>query len=334
MRPVHPQFEPRGARRDPQALLARLEAKLAQSLEEAGPPPLRDAASLLCLGPGAKRARPRLVFAFGEAVGAQEDDLIDAALAAELIHSASLLHDDVIDEGTVRRSRPTANAAFGNHTAVLAGDLLLSLALGALRGRGEAVTNAAVEVVGAMTIAAIREVEARGQTDLSIAKWRAIALGKTGALFGFCGRVPALLVGDPGAAKRLQEVGERLGIAFQMADDLQDLDPTRGKDAGADLRQRNPSLLLVTACARSAAFRRRLAEAWHRADALEEEEVRAFSREVEEVGAPAAVFQRLEAEVEAAVSALGPLRGRPGVIDVEAWARRLLDAARPKERSR
>ena len=90
---------------------------------------LEEAARHLCLADGAKRTRPRLVQLFAKAVDAPADVAIDVAVSAELIHAASLLHDDVIDEGSQRRGQPTANRVWGNLPAVLAGDLILSRAI-------------------------------------------------------------------------------------------------------------------------------------------------------------------------------------------------------------
>src|SRR5947207_11516936 len=111
--------------------LADVERSLERSLEPEHAAPgepsvLRDAARRLSVASGAKRVRPRLCAFFGEAVGAPEEGLIDLAVAAELIHAGSLLHDDVVDEGTLRRGVPTANAAWGNLVAVLSGDLCLT----------------------------------------------------------------------------------------------------------------------------------------------------------------------------------------------------------------
>lgn len=303
--------------------VSEVEAGIAELLSGPAPCTLRAAAGHLCLAEGAKRARPRLVHAFGQAVDAPRERLVEIALAAELIHSASLLHDDVVDAGAERRGRPTANAVFGNHTAVLAGDLLLSFALQALRPHPAVTTALGVDVVAAMTRAAIQEVEARGDASLSLPAWRGIAAGKTGALFAFCGAAPALFAGDEEAARRFSEVGDRLGIAFQLADDLQDGDPGRGKDAFADLRQKNPSALLALASARSADFKGALERAWAKPAPLGDAEVAALGEALEVTGARASLRGLLLEEVEGAVLALGPYLERPGIAEVAGWARAL-----------
>ena len=90
---------------------------------------LLNAGRHLCIGSGGKRVRPTMVRLFGLAAGAPEVGLLNVAVAAEMVHSASLLHDDVVDAGMYRRGRPTVNALWGNIVAVMGGDLLLTLAL-------------------------------------------------------------------------------------------------------------------------------------------------------------------------------------------------------------
>src|SRR5688572_1155237 len=148
---------------------------------------LMEAARHLCLGSGGKRARPMLVLHFGDAVGVPAERLVDVATAAELIHSASLLHDDVVDAGMFRRGRPTVNARWGNIVAVMSGDLILSTTLLMLAQLDSRLSKIALAVIAEMTRAAIAEVEARGKLDLPMDRLRYICEGKTGSLFGFCG---------------------------------------------------------------------------------------------------------------------------------------------------
>lgn len=229
---------------------------------------LSTASKHLVLAPGARRLRPRLVLGVGQLLGVSQDQLVDLAAAVEAIHGASLLHDDVVDEGTLRRGVPTANARFGNEVAVLAGDFTLVRAFGVLRKYHPVLTDRAIALVEEMTRAAIAEIEARGRPDLSMREWRLIAEGKCGSLFGYCCAAAAIVAGREDLAFSLDAFGRRMGIAFQMADDLRDLvvsetgarpstslSPRRnastslsanglGKDAYADLRNRNPSFAL------------------------------------------------------------------------------------------
>lgn len=208
---------------------------------------LSTAARHLCMAPGARRLRPRLVRGVGELLGASSTQLVDLAACVEAIHGASLLHDDVVDEGTLRRGVPTANARFGNDVAVLAGDFTLVRAFGALRRYPPVLTDRAIALVEEMTRAAILEIECRGRAELSVAQWRSIADGKCGSLFGYCCAGAAVVAGRPELVSVLDAFGRKMGVAFQMADDLRDLvDDSLGKDRYADLKNRNPSFALAS----------------------------------------------------------------------------------------
>jgi geranylgeranyl pyrophosphate synthase len=209
---------------------------------------LEQAAHKLLLSPDAKRARAGLVGQVGKMVGAKEDALIDLAAAVELIHGASLLHDDVVDESGLRRGKPTANATRGNAFAVLCGDLVLSRAMQVLMPYGNELIDDAVEVVEEMTRAALVEIEDRGGLDVPLSRWRAMAEGKTGALFALCGKLPCRLVDDDDRAERLSTAFRSIGVAFQIVDDLNDLSgKDQTKPRGQDVREKNPSLPILLA---------------------------------------------------------------------------------------
>lgn len=302
------------------ALVVELETRLAALFSGFPHSTLAAAARHLCLAEGAKRARPQLTYAFGEALAVPREASLDIALAAELIHSASLLHDDVVDAGTLRRGRPTANSLYGNHAAVLSGDLLICFALQSLRNHRPESTALAVEVIAKMTHAAILEVEARGNAALSYESWLEIAVGKTGILFGFCGAANAIFAENESARQDLLEVGERLGVAFQLADDLADIRPDTNKSSFADIRQQNPSSLLALACQASPAFQGSLTHAWQTsAEEVPEGVVQRLVEELIASDAPDALRQRLSVELRAARQILDRYRSRPGIAHVENW---------------
>ncbi len=289
---------------------------------------LLEAARHLCLAGGAKRARPWLVQAFGEAVGAaEEDDLVNVAVAAELIHGASLLHDDVVDEGTMRRGRPTVNRVWGNTVAVLSGDLLLSIAFDHIKRLPPAILHDALDVVLEMTRAAITEVCQRGRPDVPLSRWRAVAEGKTGSLFAWCGRAAAHIADDDEAVEMLDACGRHLGVAFQLADDLKDLTPAdSGKDRLADIRSRNPSYPLLLACAEDDELRARLAEVW-RDGVVGENEVEEIGERVLRTGALEETRKVFVEELTGAVDALGAYVLTTGGEKVVGWAQALAEAA-------
>lgn len=311
--------------------LARVEQALAAELTStvatpAGGGLLPAAERHLCLADGAKRARPRLCLLFGEAAGAPEDGVVDAAVAVELVHSASLLHDDVVDEGLERRGRPTVNTRYGNSVAVLAGDHLLSRALLRLARHPRALSTKAIEVVAEMSRAAIVEVETRGAADVPIATWRGMAVGKTGALFGLCGYAAAVLAGDEARAARWNDAGRRLGVAFQLRDDLDDLvapvDDAAAQPPLGDLLSRTPSYPILAACARDAALRARVEEAW-RAPRVSEATARALADACVAAGALQASRDAIDVEVAAIRAALAPEAAHPAVRAVLEFAERL-----------
>lgn len=310
--------------------LHEVEARIEEALRQQAPDGLERSEVLLEAGrhlataPGAKRARPRLVHHFGQIVGATDpDSLFPIALAAEFIHGASLLHDDVVDAGTMRRGRPTANARWNNSVAVLGGDVMLCLAIAALGGLPRQVTREAVELVATMSRAAILEVETRGDIDLSLDQWRAIAAGKTGSLFGWCGRAPAYLVEDAEAAARFERCGERLGVAFQLADDLRDLaDDDSGKDRFSDIRNRNPSYPVLWAVAQHEPLREDLRALWA-SEHISREDALAMGLRVLETGAAETTRGAILEHVGQAFDALGAYRERSGGPAVISWAESL-----------
>ncbi len=245
--------------------VSRVEERLSAMLQDAagGAPGILFEASRHLMSAGGKRLRPQLIGLLGSLFEVEEASLTSVAVAVELVHAASLLHDDVVDEGKWRRGIPTANARWGNSTAVLAGDWVLTQAVLEIAPLGPSITIAAIETVAEMTEAAILEVEARGDSALTPELWRRIAVGKAGALFGFGGRAVAMLAGRTLAATRLDQSGRHLGVAFQMADDLRDLcDEKLGKDRFADLRNQNPSFAVALSAGSEPALQREIAQAW------------------------------------------------------------------------
>ncbi|MBM4282524.1 MAG: polyprenyl synthetase family protein [Deltaproteobacteria bacterium] len=284
---------------------------------------LERSARRLLLSSRAKRARALLCAAVGRHVGADPAVVVDCAAVVEMVHGASLLHDDVVDEADVRRGEATARAEGGNAFAVLAGDLVLSRALTLLLPHGPALWSATVAVVDEMTRAALVEIEDRGQLDLPVDRWMAMAAGKTGALFGLCARLPALSAGVEAAhAERLERAFRSFGVAFQIVDDILDLrggDP--GKARGQDLREHNPSLPVLAAVTQVPA----LATALHRVHRdIDDAALVPLCERVLEAGLPWAV-DAARARVQDALAALGDDASALG--EVVAWATALVEEA-------
>lgn len=303
--------------------LGLVEKQLLEQLGGEKPKPddtLVAAARHLVLGAG-KRARPMLVKIFGDTLGVKQDALVEAAVAAELIHGASLLHDDVVDNGMWRRGRPTVNARWGNIVAVMGGDLLLSGSLLRLSKHDTRIAQFALSVVAEMTRSAIDEVQARGNLDLSLAGLKAIGEGKTGSLFGFCGVAAALVAGDEEAVRRFDAFGRRIGVAFQMADDIRDISGTdEGKPQYADLQSRTPNLPVLLAVQSDASVKKRIADAWGWS-ALTQDKVKELGTAVLVTGALDDATVLMNQEIDAAVEALGPYAQRESGANLVMWAR-------------
>jgi geranylgeranyl diphosphate synthase, type II len=230
---------------------ARIENALRDTLGQAAAPdgpPLLGQALDYAVFPGGARVRPRLTLAVAAACGAGEDVMVDAAAAAiELLHCASLVHDDLpcFDDATMRRGKPSLHAAFGERLAVLAGDALIVLAFETL-GRAAAAAPgrlAAVLLTVAAGVGAPRGIVA-GQAwecepGVVLSQYQQ---AKTGALFAAATMAGAAAAGaDPAGWRAL---GERLGEAFQVADDLRDVvakPEELGKPVGRDVALDRPS---------------------------------------------------------------------------------------------
>lgn len=307
---------------------------------------MSEAARHLTLAPAAKRARPQVVFHFGRAVDAPREALVDAAVAAEFVHTASLLHDDVIDEATRRRGREATNWKWNNNVAILSGDLLLCLALERLEHYDRQLTVEAVDVVREMTRGIMCEIETRRCVDMQREDWRTIAEGKTAVLFGWCGSAAALLGGDPDAARAFRSASHHLGVAFQLADDLKDLyDGASGKNRFSDIRNGHPSYPLILAMERSDRVRERLAELWQESDKSDrqdqddrddqndkndqqrhdDEDIERLGLAVMETDVAAATRSALIEEIDQARRALDSHITDPHVSAVFAWAQTLAE---------
>jgi len=304
------------------AFLGRVETELAQRLSS--PPDDRDtllaAARHLCLLPGGKRGRPILVHTFAESLGLHGSPVLEIAVAAELIHSASLLHDDVADVGMFRRGRPTVNAQWGNLVSVMAGDLLLSDSLLKLNHLSPTLGSSALSTVREMTNAAIAEVESRGDLDHSVAALAKVAEGKTGSLFGWCGKAVAQLVGDREAERCFDAFGRELGVAFQIADDVRDVtgaDP--GKPRYQDIVSRTPSLPVALAVRHDLHLRRRFQEAWA-PGVMNLEKAKELGTALWCTGAIDEAITEMEKHLARAVEALGPFREGPVGDRLLHWA--------------
>ncbi len=273
---------------------------------------LKGAARHLVVTENAKRSRPWLTYIFGTAVGAKTEDMINISIAGELIHAASLLHDDVIDDASLRRGRPTVNVVHGNTIAVLGGDLLLSEAIHRLNTLDKQIMVSAVDVVRQMSISAALEWQLRDNINISEKQWMSIAYGKTAALFSWCGSAAALSQGRTAEATLFDKCGDHLGRAFQIADDLKDFyteDEIKGKYA--DLKNHNPNLVVITAVAEDNALKEQIKKLWQQ-DEIERETLDSLAQQIINDGHVTVVLERLLQEIQSALDVLKDVK-QPGL---------------------
>jgi octaprenyl-diphosphate synthase len=239
--------------------MAAVEVELGRATAQ-GVSPATDSARHL-LEAGGKRVRPATVLLSAACFGAVTPAVREAAVVAELVHLATLLHDDVVDDGMQRRGRPAPRLLWGNAVSVLAGDLLLTHAL-------ERTAACAPPTVLADLFATLRRlvdgevVQLRGRTHLDAREevYLRIVRDKTASLFAWAARAGAAIAGaGADAVRALGEFGTRIGVAFQLVDDVLDYegDPrTTGKALLGDLAEGKLTLPLIRALAASPALHR------------------------------------------------------------------------------
>lgn len=215
---------------------------------------------------GGKRLRPLLMLLSARLCDYNGEKVLAFAVIFEYLHAATLLHDDLVDEATVRRGEPVANSVWDNATAVLTGDFLLarSLSLAAETGNTEVIRTIA-RITEMMSQGEIQQLHRKGDLTLTEAEYMQVIECKTAVLFEGACRTGALVAGrDSTDPQTLADYGYNLGLAFQMADDLLDytLDSTAlGKAVGADLREGKLTMPVIYALEQAGQEDRRRMEA-------------------------------------------------------------------------
>ena len=212
---------------------------------------------------GGKRIRPMLVLLFSNALGFTGPERFEMAATVEFIHTATLLHDDVVDESTLRRGRQTANALFGNAASVLVGDFVYSRAFQMMVSVNNLrVLDVLADATNVIAEGEVLQLMNMHDADLSVDDYLRVIRFKTAKLFEASARLGAVLAG---AGAQIEEscaaYGRSLGTAFQLIDDLLDYEGATaqlGKNAGDDLREGKPTLPLLLAMERGTAAEREL----------------------------------------------------------------------------
>jgi octaprenyl-diphosphate synthase len=212
---------------------------------------------------GGKRIRPRLVLLFANALGYSGDHQFTLAATVEFIHTATLLHDDVVDESSLRRGRQTANAVFGNAASVLVGDFLYSRAFQMMVSvENMRVLDVLADATNVIAEGEVLQLMNMHDPDLAVDEYLRVIRSKTAKLFEASARLGAILAcADAALEQSCAEYGRALGTAFQLVDDLLDYDGEThelGKNVGDDLREGKPTLPLLVAMARGSEVERGL----------------------------------------------------------------------------
>ena len=198
-----------------------------------------------------KRLRPALVLLAGHACGTVTRTHHVLGAVVEMVHTATLVHDDVLDEAHIRRHLPTVNAAWGPKTSLLLGDMLFSAAFRLCSTVGAQACEWVGDATNRVCAGELLQVSRAGDLTLSEGDYLEIVAGKTGALTACCTRLGAHYAGAAAdVVERLADYGRHLGIAFQIADDVLDLggdSDIAGKTLGTDVEQQKLTLPLIRA---------------------------------------------------------------------------------------
>src|SRR6201996_3536316 len=214
---------------------------------------------------GGKRLRPTLLLLTNRLFGPCTDCARRMAAVVEMIHTATLVHDDVIDIARTRRGRPSTNVVWGNHMSVLAGDWLYMQAFQiALRERNFHILDVLISLTQMMVEGELLQLERLHRLDLTEADYMELVDRKTASLFSACASLGAAAAGsDEASEAKLSDFAWNLGMAFQLVDDILDFTSTEkilGKPAGNDLREGKVTLPMIYALEMASAKEREAIE--------------------------------------------------------------------------
>ena len=287
---------------------------------------LIDQISGYIIGAGGKRIRPRLVLLFAEATGFEGPERFELAAVVEFVHTATLLHDDVVDESELRRGRATANATFGNAASVLVGDFLYSRAFQMMVSVNRMrVLDVLADATNVIAEGEVLQLMNMHDPDLAVDDYLRVIRFKTAKLFEASARLGAVLGGaDAAVEEACAGYGRSLGTAFQLVDDLLDYEGKSeelGKNIGDDLREGKPTLPLLIAMKRAAPEDRAvIRQAIEQGEVNALQDILAIVRRTGAIEATRNAAQREADEACAKLSALPESRARRALLDLAARA--------------
>jgi octaprenyl-diphosphate synthase len=288
--------------------MARVDEVIAQSL--ASGVPLVGQVSQYIIAAGGKRLRPALLLLLSRALGQDSPHSHLMAAVVEFIHTATLLHDDVVDESTLRRGRATANEAFGNAASVLVGDFLYSRAFQMMVRPGRMrVLEVLSEATNIIAEGEVMQLANMHDANLSEEAYLQVIRSKTAKLFEASARLAAILVdASPEIEEQCAAYGRHLGTAFQVIDDVLDYDANSqemGKNVGDDLREGKTTLPLIVAMQRASTADKMLI-----VDAIEKghtDQLETIVKLVRDLGAIEVTRQAAQREADLAAQAMTAL---------------------------
>jgi octaprenyl-diphosphate synthase len=292
--------------------MAEVDLVIAQRLDSGVP--LVGTVSQYIISAGGKRIRPALLLLMAGALGYSGTQRHNLAAVVEFIHTATLLHDDVVDESTLRRGRPTANESFGNPASVLVGDFLYSRAFQMMVDAGDMrVMEVLAEATNVIAEGEVLQLMNMHDASLDEVDYLRVIRSKTAKLFEASTRLAAILAkSSPQVEAACAAYGQALGTAFQVIDDVLDYDGDAaelGKNLGDDLREGKNTLPLIIAMQRGTPEQRKIIQL-----AIENGEMHALSEIVDIVrltGALEATRVAASDEAERAIAALTLLPAGP-----------------------
>ena len=288
--------------------MAEVDRVIAQRLDSGVP--LVGTVSQYIISAGGKRIRPALLLLMAGAIGYTDTQRFNLAAIVEFIHTATLLQDDVVDESTLRRGRPTANESFGNPASVLVGDFLYSRAFQMMVDTGEMrVMEILADATNVIAEGEVMQLMNMHDAALDEAGYLRVIRSKTAKLFEASTRLAAVMAkGTPALENACAEYGQALGTAFQVVDDVLDYDGDAtelGKNLGDDLREGKNTLPLIIAMQRGTTAQRELIK-----NAIENGDQSALAdivAIVKSTGALEATRAAAGAEAQRAIAALSDL---------------------------